>query len=128
MRLRDVLTLTAAKLTTPTTDLDVEIRCGFAADLMSDVLRYDLSQSLLISGLGNPQVVRTAEMADVVGILMVRGKTPPPETLALAAEVGIPFLVTDLTMFESCGRLFMAGLPASKLYSPPPNPDTHGSF
>jgi hypothetical protein len=110
MRLRDVLTLTAAKLMMSDADLDVEIRCCFAAYLMSDVLRYDLTQSLLISGLANPQVVRTAEMADVVGVLMVRGKTPLPETLALAAEVGIPFLVTSLTMFESCGRLYAAGL------------------
>ncbi len=81
---------------------------------MSDALRYDLSQALLVSGLANPQVVRTAEMADVAAILMVRGKTPPADTLDLAEEIGIPFLSTELTMFESCGRLFCAGLPACK--------------
>jgi hypothetical protein len=56
-------------------------------------------------------------MADVAAILMVRGKTPPADTLELADEIGIPFLSTELTMFESCGRLFDAGLPACKRFN-----------
>jgi predicted transcriptional regulator len=84
---------------------------------MSDALRYDLSQALLVSGLANPQVVRTAEMADVAAILMVRGKIPPADTLDLAEELDIPFLSTELTMFESCGRLFCAGLSACKRFN-----------
>jgi hypothetical protein len=111
MRLRDVLVLAEAQPISPNVNPSVEVRAGFAADLMSDALRYDLSGALLVSGLANHQVVRTAEMADVSAILMVRGKTPPPETLELAEEVGIPFLGTELTMFETCGRLLAAGLP-----------------
>lgn len=114
MRLSDVMRLTEARLISANADLDMEIRCGFAADLMSDALRYDLSQGMLVSGLANPQVVRTAEMADVAVILMARGRVPPPETLQLAEAVGIPFIGTSLTMFESCGRLYGAGLPPCK--------------
>ncbi len=114
MRLCEVMALTDARPISPNINPTTEVYAGFAADLMSDALRYDLSQALLVSGLANPQVVRTAEMADVVAILMVRGKMPPQETLDLAEELGIPFLGTDLTMFESCGRLFAAGLPACK--------------
>lgn len=114
MRLREVMALTNAHLISLNINPTTEVRAGFAADLMSDALRYDLSQALLVSGLGNPQVVRTAEMADVAAILMVRGKVPPQETLDLAEELGIPFLGTELTMFESCGRLFTAGLPACR--------------
>lgn len=117
MRLRDVMSILGARSISHEMNELLEVRAGFAADLMSDALRYDLAQALLVSGLANPQVVRTAEMADVSAILMVRGKTPPPETLSLAEEVGIPFLTTDLTMFESCGRLFSAGLPACKRLS-----------
>lgn len=117
MQLRDVLAALGARLISPDVNPHIEVRAGFAADLMSDALRYDLSGALLVSGLANPQVVRTAEMADVAAILMVRGKTPTPETLELAEEIGIPFLGTDLTMFESCGRLFVAGLPACKLFN-----------
>jgi hypothetical protein len=110
MRLREVLTLTQARFVSANASTDVEVRAGFAADLMSDALRYDLSDALLVSGLATPQLVRTAEMADVAAILMVRDKIPPPEALELAEELGIPFLSTELTMFETCGKLFAGGL------------------
>ena len=110
MRLRDILDVIPARPISAALNLDIEVKGGFAADLMSDALRYNLRQALLVSGLANLQVVRTAEMVDVAAILMVRDKTPPPETLELAEEVGIPFLCTELTMFEACGRLFAAGL------------------
>ncbi len=117
MRVSEVLKVAQARLISSGLNLDLDVRAGFAADLMSDALRYDLSQALLVSGLANPQVVRTAEMADVAVILMVRGKVPPPDTRALAEEIGIPFLCTDLTMFETCGRLLAAGLPACRRMS-----------
>jgi hypothetical protein len=117
MQLREIMSTLGARLVSSHCDPTIEVRAGFAADLMSDALRYDLSQALLVSGLANPQVVRTAEMADVAAILMVRGKMPPNDTLDLAEELEIPFLSTDLTMFESCGRLFCAGLmPCKRLY------------
>jgi hypothetical protein len=81
---------------------------------MSDVLRYEVAQGLLLTGLINPQIVRTAEMADAVAILMVRGNKPLPETVEVARQVGIPILGTELTMFETCGRLYGAGLPAAR--------------
>jgi hypothetical protein len=114
MYLRDVLNITGAESFSPDIDLDSVVTCGFASDLMSDVLRYDMTQGLLVTGLANPQVVRTAEMADVAAILMARGKVPPPETIQLAREIGIPILGTHMIMFETCGRLYAAGLPASR--------------
>ena len=114
MRLKDVLVQTEARSISPNPDLNREVRSGFASDLMSDVLRYDVAQGLLITGLTNPQIIRTAEMADVAAILVVRGKVPPAETVSLANQIGIPILGTGLIMFETCGRLFAAGLPACK--------------
>ena len=93
-------------------DHDVREVCG--ADLMSDVLCFNLSRGLLLTGLINPQSVRTAEMADVAALLIVRGKTPPPETVRIAWEVGLPIIGTEMTMFEACGRLYGAGLPAAE--------------
>ncbi len=113
MRLKEVSAITGATPLLDERDLDCEVRCAFASDLMSDVLRFDLAQGLLVTGLANPQVVRTAEIADAAAILMVRGKTPHPETLYLAEQVGIPILGTNITMFETCGKLFAAGLCAS---------------
>jgi hypothetical protein len=91
-------------------DLDMEIPCAGAADLMSDVLAFAETGSVLLTGLCNPQVARTVEMADIAAIILVRGKHPPPETIALAKERGIPLAITPYTMFEACGRLYQAGL------------------
>ena len=89
--------------------IEVEMACG--ADLMSDVLAHIKTGSLLLTGLTNPQVVRTAEMANVRAICFVRGKRPFPEAVAMAESKGLPLLATRLPMFESCGRLYREGLP-----------------
>jgi hypothetical protein len=86
------------------------VLCACAADLMSDVLAFARSDSVLLTGLVNPQVVRTAEMAGIQAIVFVRGKYPPAETIGLAAETGIPLFTTHYTMYEACGRLYSAGL------------------
>ena len=83
---------------------------AFACDMMSDVLAYGQGQSLLLTGLLNQQVIRTAEMLDMHCIVFVRGKTPSPEVLALAEEKGIAVLSTAYGMFTACGLLYGAGL------------------
>ena len=87
---------------------EIEMVCG--SDLMSDVLAFIKADALLLTGLVNPQAVRTAEMAEVAAICFVRGKRPQEEAIKLANEKKIPLLATGLTMFESCGRLFKKGL------------------
>ena len=89
-----------------------EVSSGHASDLMSDVLSFRGPGSLLLTGLTNAQVVRTAEILDFTAICFVRGKKPQPETVKLATEKGVMLLVTSLSMYESCGRLYAAGLAA----------------
>ena len=67
-------------------------------------------EAVLLTGLCNPQVVRTSVMADVAAIILVRGKTPPPETLQLAEQEQIALISSPFGMFELCGRLYVAGL------------------
>jgi hypothetical protein len=90
---------------------DEQIPKGGAADLMSDVLAFGTEGMVLMTGLTNPQVVRTAEMAGVNVIVFVRDKKPPQETLDMAGEMGITLISTGYTMYEACGRLYAAGLP-----------------
>lgn len=116
MKLRKVLDVIEGKLISENVDLDSEVQMGCGADLMSDVLAFTHEGTLLMSGLTNPQVVRTAEMAGIKAIVFVRGKIPPPETVALAEEKGIPLLASKYTMFETCGRLYDAGLPSCGLF------------
>ena len=89
--------------------LDIEMACG--ADLLSDVLAFTKSGALLLTGLTHPQVIRTAEIAEIKAVCFVRGKRPPTETVELAKEKGVPLLCTSLPMYESCGRLHSRALP-----------------
>lgn len=89
-------------------DIDITMACG--ADLLSDVLAFTKSESLLLTGLTHPQVIRTAEIAEIKAICFVRGKRPPDETIDLAKKRGVPLLYTSLLMYESCGRLYSHGL------------------
>ena len=116
MKLEEVLEVIEGKVISENVDLGLEVQAGCGADLMSDVLAFSHEGSLLMSGLINPQVVRTAEMAGIKAIVFVRGKIPPSETVALAEERGIPLLASKYTMFETCGRLYEAGLPSCGLF------------
>ena len=116
MKLGDVLSIIEGKAISKNIDLDMEINMGCGADLMSDVLSFTHEGTLLMSGLTNPQVVRTAEVAGIKAIVFVRGKVPPEETIALAEERGIPLLASKYTMFETCGKLYKAGLSGCGLF------------
>ena len=88
--------------------VNVETAC--ASDLMSDVLLFTKPQMLLITGLTNPQSIRTADMAEAPAVVFVRSKYPPAETLKLAEEMGIAVVLCAYTMFEAAGLLYAAGL------------------
>lgn len=110
MNVRDILRISQGKLLTPTADLTREVKGGCGADLMSDVLASIQPEAVLLTGLCNPQVVRTSQMADVAVIVLVRGKQPMQETLQLAELEGIPLISSPFGMFELCGRLYGSGL------------------
>jgi len=112
MTVEDLLKFLPATVLTQHASLRREIKGACAADLMSDVLASARPNAVLLTGLCNIQVVRTAQMADIRAILFVRGKQPAPETIALAEEENIPLLSTPLGMYELCGRLCQAKLPS----------------
>lgn len=112
MNLRKIIKLADGVLLTPEIDIDVEISGGYGADLMSDVLAFSQPDCLLLTGLTNPQVVRTAQMAEFRAIIFVRGKNPQTETLNLAVQEDIPLISSPYGMFELSARLHKAGLPS----------------
>ena len=91
-------------------DLDAEIKTACGSDMMSDVLAYVKDQSVLLTGLVNPQVVRTAEMMDMLCIIFVRGKEPNEDIINLARTRDITLMSTPYRMFTACGLLYSNGL------------------
>ena len=89
-------------------DQDVFTACG--SDMMSDVLKYVKDQAVLLTCLCNPQVIRTAEMMDMVCIVFVRDKMPSDIMVSMAEDDGIVVMTTDKRMYEACGTLYANGL------------------
>lgn len=110
MRLNDIKDILEAKVITGEEFLGKEINSAYGSDLMSDVLTFVKPGSMLITGLINSQVVRTAEIADISAICFVCDKEPQIETIQLAKKNKIPLLATKFSMYESCGLLFKEGV------------------
>lgn len=110
MTLREIKDILDAEVIVGEEELGKEVKTAFSADLMSDVLAFATSGSLLLTGVTNPQVVRTSEILDIAAIIMVRGKRPSQETTQLAQELRIPILSTKYILFETSGRLHARGI------------------
>lgn len=110
MTIGEVVKLLDAEILCGEDRLDTEIHTACGSDMMSDVLAYVKDQSVLLTGLLNPQVVRTAEMMDMLCIVFVRGKRPEPGVIELAREKGIVLLCTQKRLFVACGILYTHGL------------------
>jgi hypothetical protein len=110
MKLSEIQEILGAEVLTGEEMLDFEVGLGCASDLMSDVLAYGKPESILLTGLTNPQVVRTVEMADIKAICFVRNKRPDAQTIELASRKDLVIMATGLPMFEACGLLYSRGL------------------
>ena len=95
-------------------NIDKEVFSACGCDLMSDVLAYVKDQAVLLTGLVNPQVIRTAVMMDMVCVVFVRSKMPSNDMLELAKDSGIVIMATDKRLYEACGLLYAAGLIGNK--------------
>lgn len=110
MTINEIMAALDARLLTPGADTAREVRNACGSDMMSDVLAFVKDQAVLLTGLNNPQVVRTADMMDMNCVVFVRGKVPDEMTLELAQERGIAILSSGLPMFTACGLLYEKGL------------------
>lgn len=110
MKITEVSSLLQGHLLTCRENPDLEIHHAFASDLMSDVLTVKTYNLLLITGLVNIQVIRTAEMSDICCLVIARGKQVTPEMINLAEETGIAIISSPFSLFKTSGLLFQAGV------------------
>lgn len=115
MHLKYIQELIDAQVLAYEQGLDLDIKTAFGSDLMSDVLAYVEEDTLLITGLTNQQVIRTAEMLDLKAILFVRGKEPCKEVIELAEEKKILLMKTRESLFTVSGILYGNGLRGIKI-------------
>ncbi len=110
MTLLEVQKILQAELLTENVELSNDILSVCASDLMSDVLAFHSSNTLILTGLTNQQTIRTVEIADAVGVVFVRGKRPENEIIEFANKKQIPLMATSYCMFDASGLLHSNGL------------------
>lgn len=110
MKISTVKELLNAEVICGEENLEEHVYSACGCDMMSDVLAYVKDQAVLLTGLVNPQVIRTAEMMDMVCVVFVRSKRPSQEMIRLAENAGIVVLTTETRMYEACGTLYVNGL------------------
>ena len=110
MKIQTIKELLDARVLCGEEHLDGEVHSACGCDMMSDVLAYVKDQAVLLTGLCNPQVIRTAMMMDMRCIVFVRGKKPTEEVIELARDAGIVVMTSDLRMYVACGLLYAKGL------------------
>ncbi len=110
MKISRIKDLLGAELFCGEDKLDTEVYSACCSDMMSDVLAFVKDQGVLLTGLVNAQVVRTAEMMDMACIVFVRSKTPSADMIELARESGIVVMKSGYRAYEACGALYSAGL------------------
>jgi len=110
MTVTEAVTLLEGQFFTGEEKASLEVAAACGADLMSDVMAFVKDKVLLLTGLVNAQVIRTAELLDIHAVIFVRGKVPGRDMIEMAEESDIILAGTKLPMFLSCGKLYEAGL------------------
>ena len=110
MKINEIVSIIGGKVICGEAMLDVEVKKGFASDLMSDVLTLDTDNVLLITGLANLQAVRTAEMSDISCVVIARNKKVSEEMAELAKECNIILIECAGSVFKTAGKLYGAGI------------------
>ncbi|NQV19220.1 MAG: hypothetical protein HQ534_11855 [Armatimonadetes bacterium] len=110
MTLKEIKELLEAEVLTGKYDPETEIQIGCSSDLMSEVLAFGKPGSILLTSLSNIQVINTANVADIKAVCFVMGKIPDKNIINLAKKNDVVVFITQLTTFESCGRLYKNGL------------------
>jgi predicted transcriptional regulator len=110
MKIREIMETLDARLFVGEDQLDLEVQSACGADLMSDVMAFVKDRVVLLTGLVNPQALRTADLLDIKVVVFVRGKKPTDDIVRMAVESGMVLMTTKYSMFLACGRLYEAGL------------------
>ena len=106
MKLAEAMKLIDAEPLTGVEVDSLEVKRVGAADLLSDVLAFSKPGFLLLTGQLSVQTLKTAQIAEAVAVVFVRGKIPEKEIIKYAEDNQLPLYSTDKLLFETCGLLF----------------------
>lgn len=110
MKIDEIVDITGGKVVCGHGQIDIEIQHAFSSDLLSDVLTINKAGIMLITGVANLQTIRTAEIAEIACVLLVRNKKANEEMIALGRDIGLVIIECAGSMFGTGGKLFQSGI------------------
>ena len=111
MLLREAIDILNAEVQyTQSSQLEADIRTARASDLMSEVLADDAVPDILLTGLCNSHVIRTASVFGIKAVVFVRGRPVDQSLVDCALDENIVVMTTRDSLFTSCGKLYAAGV------------------
>ncbi len=110
MILNELIDTFALTIYAPPAGGQTEVAQGYASDLLSDVIANAGRDSLWITMQIHANIIAVAALKDVAAIVIVSNHKPAEETIAMAKQKGVCLLGTGMTTFETCGRLYAAGI------------------
>ncbi len=112
MKILEVARILNAEVIAGHAQMEHEVHCAGASDMHSVTLARGCKEMLLLTGQLTPQTVRTCILSDISSVVVVRSLDLSPEVLELAREKQLILLKTGWTLYETCGKLYAAGLPS----------------
>src|SRR4030042_5172066 len=109
-KLKEIAAKLGWELKTPNVLIDVEVKTGYASDLLSDVLANSVEGDLWVTRQTHLNIGAIAVMRDLSGILLANGAKPDPDTIEKAVEKMVPIFRTHLPTFDVVGRLYQLGI------------------
>ncbi len=111
MILREAIELLNAEVLYAQDDrLDIEVETARASDFMSEVLTEEAVPDILVTGLCNAHVIRTASVFGIKAVIFVGGKTCSTKMIDLALEENVVVMTTTTSLFVTCGKLYSLGV------------------
>ena len=97
-------TVSSAELT------DRPVAGGYAADLLSCVMKGAKKDYLWVTLQSHVNVVAVASLLNLAGVIITEGNRPDQESIARADEEKITLLVTPKTTYTVVGELTLLGV------------------
>ena len=92
------------------TGAGAEVSSGYASDLLSDVLAKAKNGALWVTNHKHTNIIGVAVMLNLSGVVIAGGLEPDPGTLEKAIEENVPLYTTDMTLYETVGRMYELGI------------------
>jgi hypothetical protein len=110
MRLSETIDTLGLTVYAPPVDGQVQLAHGYASDLLSDVIANAGKDDIWVTMQMHVNIIAVAALKDVAAIVIVSRHKPADETIEIARQKGVCVLGTEMTAFETCGRLYAAGI------------------